>query len=254
MMMDKAADAFRTISEVADELGIQQHVLRFWETKFAQIKPLKRGGGRRYYRPDDVDLLRGIRYLLYGQGYTIKGVQRIIKEHGSKAVIAAWIELSAETQHGAGPVVPLDVGLTDQAGQHELDATSDVSEQLFASVRSFAEEDEAEQGMGTAPSSEAALAPVRPEFQQRPDVSIMRGGLSGAKAGRPNALPPKSSSAKSASPERNGEGATLGDQHGPDQQGPGAATLLSSADRAMLNGLMQELAECRRVLDAAGRS
>ena len=84
--MDKAPDAFRTISEVADDLDIPQHVLRFWETRFAQIKPMKRSGGRRYYRPDDIDLLRGIRRLLYGEGYTIRGVQRILKEHGIKSV------------------------------------------------------------------------------------------------------------------------------------------------------------------------
>ena len=84
--MDKAPDAFRTISEVAGDLEIPQHVLRFWETRFTQIKPMKRSGGRRYYRPDDVDLLRGIRRLLYGEGYTIRGVQRILKEHGIKSV------------------------------------------------------------------------------------------------------------------------------------------------------------------------
>jgi DNA-binding transcriptional MerR regulator len=84
--LDKAPDAFRTISEVAEELDIPQHVLRFWETRFAQIKPMKRSGGRRYYRPDDVDLLKGIRRLLYGEGYTIRGVQRILKEHGIKSV------------------------------------------------------------------------------------------------------------------------------------------------------------------------
>jgi DNA-binding transcriptional MerR regulator len=84
--LDKAPDAFRTISEVAADLDIPQHVLRFWETRFAQIKPMKRSGGRRYYRPDDVDLLRGIRRLLYGEGYTIRGVQRILKEHGIASV------------------------------------------------------------------------------------------------------------------------------------------------------------------------
>ncbi len=87
--MDKSPDAFRTISEVADDLDIPQHVLRFWETRFTQIKPMKRSGGRRYYRPDDVDLLRGIRRLLYGEGYTIRGVQRILKEHGIKVGAAA---------------------------------------------------------------------------------------------------------------------------------------------------------------------
>jgi len=84
--LDKAPDAFRTISEVAGDLDIPQHVLRFWETRFTQIKPMKRSGGRRYYRPDDVDLLKGIRRLLYGEGYTIRGVQRILKEHGIKSV------------------------------------------------------------------------------------------------------------------------------------------------------------------------
>src|SRR5688572_772935 len=78
----KAPDAFRTISEVAEDLDLPQHVLRFWETRFNQIKPMKRGGGRRYYRPEDVDLLRGIRLLLYSEGFTIRGVQRVLKEKG----------------------------------------------------------------------------------------------------------------------------------------------------------------------------
>ena len=80
----KAPNAFRTISEVADDLHIPQHVLRFWETKFPQVKPLKRGGGRRYYRPDDTALLRRISDLLYTQGYTIKGVQRLLREGGGR--------------------------------------------------------------------------------------------------------------------------------------------------------------------------
>lgn len=84
--MEKGPDAFRTISEVADDLDLPQHVLRFWETRFAQIRPMKRGGGRRYYRPDDVDLLRGIRHLLYGEGYTIRGVQQILKDQGLRYV------------------------------------------------------------------------------------------------------------------------------------------------------------------------
>ena len=82
--MAKSPGAFRTISEVASDLDVPQHVLRFWETKFSQIKPLKRGGGRRYYRPDDVELLRRIRALLYHDGYTIKGVQKVLRENGGK--------------------------------------------------------------------------------------------------------------------------------------------------------------------------
>jgi DNA-binding transcriptional MerR regulator len=85
--LDKSPDAFRTISEAADELDLPQHVLRFWETRFSTIKPLKRGGGRRYYRPEDVLLLKGIRHLLYDQGFTIKGVQRILKDQGLRYVI-----------------------------------------------------------------------------------------------------------------------------------------------------------------------
>jgi len=88
----KSASAFRTISEVSDDLDVPQHVLRFWETKFSHIKPMKRGGGRRYYRPEDVALLRRIRELLYTEGYTIKGVQRLLRQSGVKAVLAGQEE------------------------------------------------------------------------------------------------------------------------------------------------------------------
>src|SRR5579862_1314031 len=83
---NKSAEAFRTISEVASELDVPQHVLRFWESRFVQIKPVKRAGGRRYYRPEDVDLLKGIRALLYTDGFTIKGVQKVLKERGLRHV------------------------------------------------------------------------------------------------------------------------------------------------------------------------
>jgi len=95
----KAPTAFRTISEVAEDLQIPQHVLRFWETKFPQLKPLKRGGGRRYYRPEDIALLRRIGDLLYTQGYTIKGVQRLLREsglEGAEAGEAEAVEMEAE--------------------------------------------------------------------------------------------------------------------------------------------------------------
>ena len=86
--MEKSAAAFRTISEVSSELDLPQHVLRFWETKFSVVKPLKRGGGRRYYRPEDVDLLRRIRDLLYSDGYTIRGVQKLLRQNGAKVEAA----------------------------------------------------------------------------------------------------------------------------------------------------------------------
>ncbi len=111
--MSKGPDAFRTISEVAAELNLPQHVLRFWETRFGQIKPLKRGGGRRYYRPDDVELLRGIRQLLYGEGYTIRGVQRILKEQGPRFAI------SAGRGEVSGMALPRHV---DDEGEGDVDA------------------------------------------------------------------------------------------------------------------------------------
>ena len=104
--MRKSPDAFRTISEVAEDLDLPQHVLRFWETRFSQIKPMKRGGGRRYYRPDDVELLRGIRHLLYDEGYTIKGVQRILKEQGVRHVIDSVLGEGDPSLDGGGGLGP----------------------------------------------------------------------------------------------------------------------------------------------------
>jgi DNA-binding transcriptional MerR regulator len=101
---DKAPEAFRTISEVAEQLDVPQHVLRFWETRFSQIRPMKRGGGRRYYRPEDVDLLKGIRTLLYGEGYTIRGAQKILKENGVAHVVGIGRgEIAVEAGDGGAP-------------------------------------------------------------------------------------------------------------------------------------------------------
>ncbi len=140
--MNKAPEAFRTISEVADELDLPQHVLRFWESRFPQIRPMKRGGGRRYYRPDDVELLRGIRHLLYGDGYTIRGVQRILREQGIRTVQSVGrgqnvelpapvpedaAELDAAEQDGRGALEflpPMFAGMpkrADGVGQHAVE-------------------------------------------------------------------------------------------------------------------------------------
>jgi len=113
--LEKSPEAFRTISEVATDLDVPQHVLRFWESKFSQIRPMKRGGGRRYYRPQDVDLLRGIRHLLYGEGYTIRGVQKILRENGIAHVIEFATEegrarMAAGTEPADVPMAPLPEG------------------------------------------------------------------------------------------------------------------------------------------------
>jgi DNA-binding transcriptional MerR regulator len=126
--LDKAPGAFRTISEVADEIDVPQHVLRFWESRFAQIRPMKRGGGRRFYRPEDVDLLRGVRHLLYGEGYTIRGVQRILREQGVGFVQEVW-------RAGAEPPPPPS---DEDRGEDESDdftATRERPDQAGAPLR-----------------------------------------------------------------------------------------------------------------------
>lgn len=116
--MAKGPEAFRTISEAADELGVPQHVLRFWETKFSFIRPMKRAGGRRFYRPQDLMVLRGVRALLHRDGYTIKGVQRLHREQGIRRLMAA-----AHVEDGLGPEV--EGGMIDQAARAALEADSE---------------------------------------------------------------------------------------------------------------------------------
>jgi DNA-binding transcriptional MerR regulator len=147
----KAPGAFRTISEVADDLDVQQHVLRFWETKFSQIRPLKRGGGRRYYRPEDVALLKRVHYLLYTEGYTIKGVQKLLKEKGRAVLLqgelpapqngnvpSAPVEASAQAAPAAAKVqtsVSGSIGGLSSAQKSALEATLDDLKALRKLVR-----------------------------------------------------------------------------------------------------------------------
>jgi DNA-binding transcriptional MerR regulator len=124
--LDKAPEAFRTISEVADELDVPKHVLRFWEAKFAQLKPMKRGGGRRYYRPEDVALLRGIRVLLYNDGYTIRGVQKLLREQGPRFVMEYRHRIDEAEDEGAEPHAIPDIAA--EAAQSRVSGRShDVS-------------------------------------------------------------------------------------------------------------------------------
>jgi DNA-binding transcriptional MerR regulator len=131
--LEKSSSAFRTISEVAQDLDVPQHVLRFWETRFTQIRPLKRGGGRRYYRPEDVALLRLIRELLYDEGYTIKGVQKLMREGALKQRLA---QLEAEQTAEPEPAAIADAGpLTDDAMRQRLQAVLTELESLRDRLR-----------------------------------------------------------------------------------------------------------------------
>ncbi|KEC55032.1 MerR family transcriptional regulator [Bartonella koehlerae] len=136
--MDKSSDAFRTISEVAELLELPQHVLRFWETRFKQIKPMKRGGGRRYYRPIDIDLLNGIKKLLYDQGYTIKGVQRLLKENGVAFV----------TAFGNGDLDAINVVIEKKHGEQTSEFTSSKLKKSSFGLLSFMK-NEAETSIGS---------------------------------------------------------------------------------------------------------
>lgn len=142
--MDKAVGAYRTISEVGEELDIPQHVLRFWETRFPQIKPMKRSGGRRYYRPADVLLLKGIRRLLYGEGYTIKGVQRILATQGAGVVQraggASGEELAgiaeAESSRGVAEAAESSQALATEPFEEHTETRSEAEPELIAAPRS----------------------------------------------------------------------------------------------------------------------
>ncbi|HLN08065.1 MAG TPA: MerR family transcriptional regulator [Xanthobacteraceae bacterium] len=242
--MDKAPDAFRTISEVAEDLDLPQHVLRFWETRFSHIKPMKRGGGRRYYRPDDIDLLRGIRHLLYGEGYTIRGVQRILKDEGVKFVQSVWkagapqperspadrqdlgeappparplpgarARGDAEVERGRG-LFGLLPSLLGSVGEHLQDTGADErAERLEPSIEDiFAE-------VPTSPGEPSADR----ETDDHDDGSLNLPGMAEARAPTPEARL-----------FSNGSGAT--------QIG------ISPDDKRKLQAMLHELAECRRML------
>jgi DNA-binding transcriptional MerR regulator len=130
--LEKSPEAYRTIREVADSLDLPQHVLRFWETRFPQIRPLKRAGGRRYYRPDDIERLRLIRRLLYDEGYTIKGVQKLFKEQGVQALSAAAlspVESSPEVARAVEPEARSEVGPAAREAQ------SGIADDALAALR-----------------------------------------------------------------------------------------------------------------------
>jgi DNA-binding transcriptional MerR regulator len=221
--VDKAPDAFRTISEVAEDLDLPQHVLRFWETRFAQIKPMKRGGGRRYYRPEDVDVLRGIRHLLYSEGYTIRGVQRIFKDHGVKFVQTVW-------QAGAPQPAPVP-GDVEEPGSRVAEERAE-SRRLFGILPLLSEgdrarDDESEHGDSDDEAESVSPAPASPNHRGAADP---RGAV--------------------AAPQRAAaENRGLGTMPGPSAVPRAAA--LGREDMRKLQVTLAELTECRRLIDAA---
>jgi DNA-binding transcriptional MerR regulator len=207
----KAPDAFRTISEVADELDLPQHVLRFWESRFREIRPMKRGGGRRYYRPDDVDLLRGIRHLLYGEGYTIRGVQRILREQGPKFVEAVWREGAQQPPHGAREDDFAEEPVVDDTG-HKRGLLG----RLIGRDLSDNEDDAPER-----PEPPLQAAPV-----PRVDVDDRISAVTVERPAAPPDAPPQ---------------ATV----------PGPAASLDREDLRKLHAVLHELGECRKLIEEA---
>jgi DNA-binding transcriptional MerR regulator len=220
----KAPDAFRSISEVADELDLPQHVLRFWESRFRDIKPMKRGGGRRYYRPDDVNLLRGIRHLLYGEGYTIRGVQRILREQGGKFVAAVWQEGAPQPPHGASA----DEDLAEEAVAAEAE-TANEERGLRSRLSSLIGRDlgDRQDEVGARREPPLKSAPV-------PRIEPTDRAIHGADIGAAEPAPPV------AMPEPV-----------PVRAAPGPGGRLAREDLHKLHAVLHELAECRKLIETA---
>lgn len=211
-MDSKAPEAFRSISEVAVELDLPQHVLRFWESRFHDIRPMKRGGGRRYYRPDDVNLLRGIRHLLYGEGYTIRGVQRILREQGAKFVQFVWQEGAPQPPHGA--VEDADYAEEADSATEMLEEESGFGSRLASLIgRDFNGRDE------------AAETRMEPALNGAPELRVEPADRPIHRLEEPPLPPP---AARMASSPR-----------------------LGREDVRRLHAVLHELTECRKLIDAA---
>jgi DNA-binding transcriptional MerR regulator len=218
---NKAPDAFRTISEVADEHDLPQHVLRFWESRFRDIKPMKRGGGRRYYRPDDVELLRGIRHLLYGEGYTIRGVQRILREQGVKFVQVVWQEGAAQPPHGASE----EDEFVEETVAGEPEAVEE-GRSLRGRLSSLIGRDLSDRHDDAELRREPPLKSA-PEPRVEPTDRAIHGAVSAAPAPEPPAVAPS----PQAAPLPAGGG-------------------LARDDLRKLHAVLHELAECRKLIEA----
>jgi len=223
---EKSPDAFRTISEAADELDLPQHVLRFWESRFREIKPMKRGGGRRFYRPDDLDLLRGIRHLLYGEGYTIRGVQRILREHGIKFVQVVWQEGAVQPPHGAAD----DEDVGEEAVAY--DEADEDERGIGSRIGALIGRDLGERGGGEGrrePPMTTAPIPRLYEADRSVHAAVEAQPQDEDEAGIEPPAPILAAPTHAAHPVRG----------------------MSEGDLGRLRGVLAELTECRRLIDAA---
>ena len=221
-MDHKAPEAFRSISEVAAELDLPQHVLRFWESRFHDIRPMKRGGGRRYYRPEDVNLLRGIRHLLYGEGYTIRGVQRILREQGAKFVAVVWQEGAPQAPHGASE----DEDLAEEAASAEAEA-ADEARGIGSRLSALIGRDLGDRADDVEARREPPLKGA-PEPRIEPTDRAIHGASEPAPAASEPAAP-----AVYAPPS------------------PSPPARLAREDLRKLHAVLHELAECRKLIDVA---
>jgi DNA-binding transcriptional MerR regulator len=214
--LEKAPEAFRTISEVADEIDVPQHVLRFWESRFPQIRPMKRGGGRRYYRPDDVDLLRGVRHLLYGEGYTIRGVQRILREQGVTFVQTVW-STTVELPPPNADEDELDIDEPEEDVADEAPVAARAEPNLFAVGQPRPPE------AAPAPRSEERREPVivPPLSPEQPSPPVQPAAPTGAEP------------AEAALPQ------------------PPAPRGIAAEEREKLRAALDELIACRRIIETA---
>ena len=185
--MPKSSEAFRTISEVADDLEVPKHVLRFWEMRFPQIKPMKRGGGRRYYRPADIELLKGIRHLLHAEGYTIKGVQKILRDQGPDEVQRCWQDgapAAIAAKHHSAPAGAAEVtasrGAVTRLPQHIVRTSATITERRRAMASIIAELEACRDQL------QSSLAPAlpRPSEARRGKSSVTTAKPAKSRSGR----------------------------------------------------------------------
>ncbi len=223
-MDNKAPDAFRSISEVADELDLPQHVLRFWESRFRDIKPMKRGGGRRYYRPDDISLLRGIRHLLYGEGYTIRGVQRILREEGAKFVQSVWLEGAPQPPHGAGDEPDL---FEEAVPEIEADEAVETDRSLRGRLSSLIGRDLRDRQDDAEARRDPPLKSAPVPFIDAADRAIYGADEPLEPVPEPSPLPAQAVAV-------------------------GPSGRLARDDLGKLQSVLRELTECRRLIDAVG--